>query len=384
MRSQYIFSMPFQNHLRIRDFRLPVLLLLLGWACQSPTVEYVCPPCDLSCDTLVFQGPGICPHCQMPLIPAHEVFDLSELPLNEVKLEEGPGVFLVEGGKGRREKAIPVYYYRPKTFSPQSRILLVLPGAGRDGDEYRDSWKEIAEKKDLLVLSPVYREEMYPFTDYHLGGLVQSPDLMQAVRFEENSNRAHLDEEAFSYSWNSEPADWIFPDFDRLFERVVEATGSAQTEYDLFGHSAGGQILHRLVLFYPDSKARYILAANSGFYTIPEPEIQFPFGLKGAPISPADRRKAFQKRLILLLGQQDNAEETKGTLLRSPTADQHGLHRLARGRYFFEKSREIASSMDADFHWEKIEVPGVGHDQEKMAQAAATFLFPTKTRNPGY
>ncbi len=364
--------------------RLLTVLLVLSWGCQSPTVEYVCPPCDLSCDTLTFRGPGTCPHCRMTLIPASEVVDPYELPLNKIKLETGPGVFHVEGGKGRREKSLAIYYYRPDAFSPQSRILLVIPGTGRDADEYRDAWAEIAEKQNLLVLSPVYREAMYPFQDYHLGGLIQSDDLMQAVRFEENSNRVYLDEEAYSFNWKPDPSTWIFSDFDRLFELVVEATGSSQTQYDLFGHSAGGQILHRFALFYPDSKARYLLAANSGFYTLPDQTVPFPFGLKDAPVSQSGLQKAFQKQLALLLGQEDNAGETKGSLLRSPTVDQQGTGRLARGRYFFEKSRDQASSMQADFKWEKIEVPGVGHDQEKMAKAAANYLFPTDTQNPGH
>jgi transcriptional regulator GlxA family with amidase domain len=34
--------------------------------------KYVCPPCG-PCDTLVFQQPGICPHCGMALIPADTI-----------------------------------------------------------------------------------------------------------------------------------------------------------------------------------------------------------------------------------------------------------------------------------------------------------------------
>ena len=48
---------------------------------------------------------------------------------------------------------------------------------------------------------------------------------------------------------------------------VVEDVGSREAQYDIFGHSAGGQIVHRMAIFHPDSKARRMVAANSAFYT---------------------------------------------------------------------------------------------------------------------
>ena len=44
----------------------------------------------------------------------------------------------------------------------------------------------------------------------------------------------------------------------------------------MFGHSAGAQILHRMVLFAPGSRADRIVAANSGFYTLADPDQALP------------------------------------------------------------------------------------------------------------
>ena len=51
--------------------RLNILFILFCFitldACKVERVDYVCKPCDLSCDTLIFDQLGICPHCGMEL-----------------------------------------------------------------------------------------------------------------------------------------------------------------------------------------------------------------------------------------------------------------------------------------------------------------------------
>jgi len=151
---------------------------------------YVCPPCDLACDTLIFTEAGICPHCKMKLIRKSELIDESLLVLNEVKLKMGSGVFLIEGAAGRKEKVIKIYYHKPKKFSNASNILIVIPGAGRDGDEYRDAWIEASEKYDVLVLSPMFEENDYGFEDYHLCGLIKNSNLRESIEFKDGTNLA--------------------------------------------------------------------------------------------------------------------------------------------------------------------------------------------------
>lgn len=357
-----------------RHFAL-LLLLSTVFACQSSSDVYVCPPCDQSCDTLTFKTAGNCPHCAMTLIVKSELPVAKPLTLNEIRLQPGSGVFEVKGGPGREEKTIKIFYHQPKSFSKDSKILLVIPGAGRNGDSYRDAWVEESEKYDVLILSPMYAEAAYPFTDYHLGGLIQNANLRSAIEYLENSNQVKLDERKLEFELNKEPQYWIFGDFDRIFDLVVAATESEQTEYDIFGHSAGGQILHRFTLFQPISKARYILAGNAGFYTLPSAETKLPFGTQGIDISDANLKTAFSKRLVLFLGELDNAEEQGGTLLRSPSADQQGLHRLARGHYFYDTCKDLAKQLGVSYEWKIQVVPQVGHNHRKMGDAAAKFLY---------
>lgn len=344
-------------------------------SCTSTTEYYVCPPCDQTCDTLTFAEPGTCPHCQMALVPVRSLMPPEHIRVEDIQIETGSGSFWIPGGPAHPNDPVQIYYHRPAGFSDTSRILMVISGAGRDADEYRDAWIKAADRHDVLILAPQYSEQAYPFEDYHMVGWMQDVNLEEAVTFVPGSNIARLDESALSYTVNQDRNTWLFADFDRLFALVIAITGSRQSRYDLFGHSAGGQILHRLAISYLSDKVDRIVAANSGFYTMPDTSLALPFGLKGLPIPDEMIKDAYQRKLALLLGESDNARETGGTLLRSPTADQQGLHRLARGRYYYQQALQSAGRSGVSLQWEKVEIPEVGHEFRAMSQAAAKYLY---------
>ena len=311
----------------------------------------------------------------MKLIKKNEVIDESKLTINEVTIKTGSGVFLMEGGQSNKEKNIKVYFHQPRNYSKHSKILIVLPGAGRNGDSYRDAWIEASEKYSVLVLSPMYSETAYPFEAYHLGGLIKESNIRETVEFLEGTNIAKLNETAFKFELNSNKTAWIFNDFDRLFNLVSDHIETTQTQYDIFGHSAGGQILHRFAIFHPTTKANRIIAANAGFYTLPDLDKALPFGVKNTSITTTDLQLSFANKLTLLLGELDNEAEQGGTLLRSVSADKQGMHRLARGQFFHNFSKNIAKEIGANYNWKIKIVPNVGHDHENMGKAAAKLLY---------
>lgn len=357
----------------ILTFLLLIFLSLIS--CQNKKGDYVCKPCDLECDNLTFSKAGTCPHCNMTLIKKSELNKVKELKVNQIDFQEGSGVFLIEGGIGNEDKTIKVFYHKPKKFSATSRVLIVIPGAGRNGDSYRDAWIEESEKYSLLILSPMYPESEYGFEDYHLCGLITDTNLKNSIEYVENTNIVRLDEDEFEFKVNPNSNEWIFNDFDRLFDLSVDALNSNQKSYDIFGHSAGGHILHRLALFQKNSKADKILASNPSFYTLPSFKTGFPFGFKHAPIEQESLKSAFSNKLIVFLGELDNEKETGGTFLHSKSANEQGLHRLERGKYFFKESRAIAKELELDFNWDLVIIPNVGHNHRKMGDAAANYLY---------
>ena len=64
--------------------------------------------------------------------------------------------------------------------------------------------------------------------------------------------------------------------------------------------------------------------------------------------------------------------------MRTREVDVQGIHRLARGKYFYEKARQYARELNAAFNWKIVIVPGVGHDYKAMGNAAAKYLYEGK------
>lgn len=351
--------------------------------------------------------------------PAAAQDPAAEAP-SAVSLDPGSGSFVVDGGPAHREKRIRVHYHRPESFDRSSRVIMVIPGAGRNGDDYRDAWTGASEEHGVLVLSPSYPERFYPeYWSYNLAGMTASvtfeltatvdtdPDewrlddaaakldsalnvhphevfghgplgglLRQMVLFDAAGTIADVDVGATGLEVNPDRGDWIFADFDRIFEIVREEASLEADGYDMFGHSAGGQILHRLALFRPGSKAHRILAANSGWYTLPELGTDFPYGLGGTPVGKEDLAEALgEEGLVVFLGEEDDADETRGSLRRTPQAARQGPGRLSRGRYFHRKAEEAAGRLGVELAWGLHVVAGVGHDYERMSAAAAAYLY---------
>jgi len=297
----------------------------------------------------------------MELVLKSSLETQEELVLNEINIEDGSGEFLIEGGF-KKDKTITVHYYKPTKLTEESSVILVIPGAGRNGNDYRDAWIEKAEEYNILVLSPEYSEKNYPeFWSYNLAGMISNVQI--------NEDRTAVT----SFDISKNPNKWIYNDFDRIFDLAREKTDLNTNKYDLFGHSAGGQILHRLAIFKPTSKANRILASNSGWYTVPDDSVDFPYGLKNSSIN--SEKVNFENKLILFLGEKDDENETRGDVRHTPEADEQGLHRLERGKYFFKRSKIIAEQQNADFRWNLHIVPNIGHDYKGMSKAGADFLY---------
>ena len=295
----------------------------------------------------------------------------------DLDIRIGSGFYTVPLGSKAIKESIKIHYYMPPQFNEETSVIIVIPGAGRNASDYRDSWIKSADKFNLLVLSPSYPKGRYGFSAYHLGGVVDALELKNPIieRVDGRITKYRMNDADIQFTFVEDKSDWIFDDFDSIFSSVKSIIGSKQTHYDLFGHSAGGQILHRLAVFKPSSKADRIVAANSGFYTLPDTSIRFPFGTNGTPLSQKDIHRSFTSELVVLLGESDDKNEKRGTMLHTSSADAQGLGRFERGKYFFSQSQELAKSMNAPFSWQLKSVKGVGHDYRKMGEAAADLLY---------
>ena len=294
-----------------------------------------------------------------------------------ININSGSGNFKIRGGYNHEDDKLNIYYHKPKAFNANSQVLIVIPGAGRNGDDYRDSWVEAAEKYNVLILSPSYSEKDYDFSNYHMAGLINNFKFNKKPRKEKYNNRyvLKIDDEDISYDAYNNSKSLIFSDFDRLFDIAIKKLGTNQSQYDIFGHSAGGQIAHRLALFKPNTKVNRILASNSGSYTAPVFETKLPFGIQDAKLSDEHLKHAFKEKLTLFIGELDNENGTGGTLLHSPTVNKQGLHRYARAQYFYKTAKKAAKNLNTPINWQLKIIPNIGHNYRLIGKAAAEHLY---------
>jgi len=151
----------------------------------------------------------------------------------------------------------------------------------------------------------------------------------------------------------------------------VDPEETGHSSYDIVGHSAGGQFVHRLVLFVPEARFRRAVVSSPGRYAFPSAGVQFPYGLRGSPADTATLRRAFQRDVLLLLGDKDVADQARAW---EPETAAQGRNRFARGLHFFASAAEEAFALGTPLAWRLRIAEGVDHDPPRMVRAALDLL----------
>jgi len=129
-----------------------------------------------------------------------------------------------------------------------------------------------------------------------------------------------------------------------------------------------------MVLFQGDSRIELAVTANAGSYTLPDFEVKFPYGLKESAIDEVRLKAALAAPLLVLLGENDTDTNDK-YLPKGKEEMAQGPMRLARGQNFFRAAEVASERLNVPLKWTKVVVPGVGHDNSRMAPVAARAMF---------
>lgn len=268
------------------------------------------------------------------------------------EIPQGKWSFVFTDAKGRPDRPMRVYTYRPRQCKDVACPLqFVLHGVKRNASEYRDQWELIADRYGLIVVAPEFSQKHWSrAAGYNLGDV-----------------GAHAD-----------PEKWGFSAIEHLFDEVREG----QAEYRIFGHSAGAQFLQRMMLFRPDHRASVVVAANPGWYTMPEWRADrkagpFPYSLVEARVGERELRRALERRFVLMLGEKDNDPDDEN-LNQTEGARKQGATRVERGENFFKAATAVAGELGVKLGWELVEVPETAHDGAQMGRFAADYLYGRK------
>ncbi|MEO2058925.1 MAG: hypothetical protein ABGW76_02495 [Mesonia sp.] len=265
------------------------------------------------------------------------------------KINAGIDSFVMQGYKDSERKSIKIYTYKPENWKDQDNIVFVMHGGGRNAADYLNAWIELANQNNLLIIAPEFENKFSKYTtnDYQEGNL-------------------------FTFFGTKNPkSEWAYTVIENIFDHIKTVNHISNDEYDIFGHSAGGQFVHRMVLLMPESRIRTAIAANAGFYSFPNKNLKFPYGIKNVT---TNLQKSYSKRLVLLLGELDN-DPSLGTFRTTDLAMKQGAHRLERGTTFFNANKKLGNTNHAQFNWTIDTVENTGHNYKKMSENAIEWII---------
>ncbi len=167
---------------------------------------------------------------------------------------------------------------------------------------------------------------------------------------------------------------WTFSMIEHLFDHVRVRLKSRRKTYLIYGHSAGAQFVHRLVMLLPAARVKRAISANAGRYTMPSFEIGWPYGLRGTTCVRGDLRRVLVKPLMIMVGSSDTDSRDEN-LTTTRRAMAQGANRLERAKNFFIIAEDTAKKVGCACAWRLEIVPRATHDNTRMAPTAAKFLF---------
>lgn len=271
--------------------------------------------------------------------------------LAEAFARPGRIAILFDDPLGEPARPVVLQAYRPAAHRPDDEVVLVHHGMGRNGDDYRDFWIEAAERHRLLIVAPTFSDAAWPGAPLYNNGHVRRDDGTVRPR-----------------------SSWAYGIPARVLAALCEAGVTSRATARAFGHSAGGQFLHRLISTQPHALFEAATIGNPGWYTLPTLERPFPEGMGGIGLTDDEVVALLAYPLTILAGEGD--VETSGpSLPANPEAIAEGPHRFARARTYFEFGTAEAARRGVPFGWNLVPVPHIGHDGAAMSRIAAALWF---------
>ncbi len=256
------------------------------------------------------------------------------------------------------DRPLTLEIYRAPGYVPGNAVVMVQHGMGRNGGEYRDFWIEPADRHNLLIVATTFSDAAFPGPENYNNGMVRDAD--GKVRGRDA---------------------WGYAVIARVFHAVRDAGATTRTKAHLFGHSAGGQFVHRLLGIEDSASFETAIAGNPGWYSLPTLDRPFPEGLGGIGVTDADIDRLLSFPLTILAGDQDI--ETSGpSLPAQPEAVAQGPHRFARAHNYLAFGQREAVKRGVICNWRLLVVPGIGHDGDAMSKVAGSVWFEARLPEP--
>ena len=244
---------------------------------------------------------------------------------------------------------LDVFYHLPKTIDNDTKVLFVVHGNTRNADDYLNSWIRLTKDKNIAIFAPHFKRSS--FISFN------------TLQMSTSNGKIRTDTDLYLHN-----------SIDTLFKYIKTKFKLNDKLYDIYGHSAGAQFVHRYLLMSDNPSVNKAVAANAGWYTFLN-GADFPYGVKNPPISLTDSnvKKFLSTNLYILIGTNDI--DVDSSINKSKGAQKQGINRLQRAKNFFTYTESIVEQNNLEFKWKYQAVPGAPHSNKVMSKAAVLVLF---------
>jgi hypothetical protein len=255
------------------------------------------------------------------------------------------------------DRPLLLHSARPARYDTDTPVLIVHHGVARNGRDYRDYWLRLVDEADILAISVEFTEAAFPeYLWYHFGNL-------------HDENGVPNPREQWTYGID-----------ERLFDALLDQGLTRQGRFGVFGHSAGGQFVHRMLSFGFRDRVAVAVSANAGTYAMPDLEVAWPFGLGETGLRADTLREVLEFPITVMTGTRDT--KTTGRFFpKGPRSMRQGATRHERAHNYVGAGHAAAEALGTRCAWAVINVPDVGHDGEGMSIAAAPVVAAALHRN---
>ena len=245
------------------------------------------------------------------------------------------------------------FIYLPKSGIRDNRVLVTIHGISRNAEEHITGFSAQAELFGAAVIAPLFPKNEFP-------------------RYQRLGASVHEGRADFA--------------FDRLLQQITSNLGIDPVPLKIFGFSGGGQFVHRYAMFYPKRVAGIAIGAP-GWYTFPDPDRPYPFGLRSSAEWPKLRftpRRFLAIPALVLVGEDDDIRDRDLNKKRRIDATQ-GLNRIERGEKWVQSMNALARAYQVPTVSRFELVPNATHAYESylahppFTETVFSFLFGPQT-----
>lgn len=222
--------------------------------------------------------------------------------------------------------------YVPSELADNPRLVVIAHGSIPTDDEALDAarmhimrsrWHRFADRNDCILVAPAFDRSRYGGYRYLEGDGVDADEFVLEIA--------------------------------REYAQIFDMPDS---QFYLYGHSAGGQFAHRFLVTHPDRLLGAAISAP-GNYANAAGNICWPYGIRSAP-NPVGFVKSARVPATVVVGTLDLKPGGMGGV------KQFGHNRLQRARNWVRSMRDLTNRVGVETHLKLAVVPGVGHSSRGL------------------